>query len=95
MILGAWRQFQLQLGPCRISLFKRNLLAWDPKQSDWNSHILWMDDKQQTTPNMLKQMRFGTYIFFASFCFIMLVWVYFFVPETRYKTQEDGCHFPG
>jgi hypothetical protein len=43
----------------------------------------------QVTPNMLQALRFGTYIFFASFCLLMFLWVWFLVPETRYKTLEE------
>jgi hypothetical protein len=43
----------------------------------------------QVTPNMLDKLKFGTYIFFATFCLIMFLWVLFFVPETRYKTLEE------
>jgi hypothetical protein len=43
----------------------------------------------QVTPNMLQALKFGTYIFFASFCLLMFLWVWFLVPETRYKTLEE------
>jgi hypothetical protein len=43
----------------------------------------------QVTPNMLQALKFGTYIFFASFCLLMFLWVRFLVPETRYKTLEE------
>lgn len=43
----------------------------------------------QVTPNMLDKLKFGTYIFFAAFCLIMFLWVYFFLPETRYKSMEE------
>jgi len=43
----------------------------------------------QVTPNMLQALKFGTYIFFASFCLLMFLWVWFLVPETRYKSLEE------
>ncbi|RDW89682.1 hypothetical protein BP6252_01714 [Coleophoma cylindrospora] len=43
----------------------------------------------QVTPNMLAQLKFGTYIFFGAFCILMFVWVWILVPETRYKSLEE------
>lgn len=43
----------------------------------------------QVTPNMLQALQFGTYIFFAAFCLLMFLWVWFLVPETRYKSLEE------
>jgi len=41
------------------------------------------------TPDMLAQIKWGTYIFFAAFCLLAGGFTYFFVPETRGKTLED------
>jgi len=41
------------------------------------------------TPPMIENISFGTYIFFASFCLIALVWVWFFIPETNGRTLEQ------
>lgn len=41
------------------------------------------------TPDMLETIKWGTYIFFAVFCLIALVFTYFFVPETKGKSLED------
>lgn len=41
------------------------------------------------TPNMLDTLGWGTYIFFAAFCFIAFFFTYFFVPETRGKSLEE------
>ncbi|OTB04989.1 hypothetical protein M426DRAFT_320296 [Hypoxylon sp. CI-4A] len=41
------------------------------------------------TPSMLANIKWGTYIFFAAFCLIALVFTYFLVPETRGKSLED------
>ncbi|KIW30556.1 uncharacterized protein PV07_06294 [Cladophialophora immunda] len=41
------------------------------------------------TPPMLQSIRYGTYIFFASFCFLAGIWAYFLVPETMGKTLEE------
>jgi len=38
---------------------------------------------------MLDKLKYGTYIFFAAFCFLMFLFVVFFVPETRYKSLEE------
>lgn len=38
---------------------------------------------------MIQNIGFGTYIFFAAFCAIALVWVYFLVPETNGRTLEQ------
>ena len=38
---------------------------------------------------MLHDLGFGTYVFFAAFCLIALVWVYFFIPETNGRTLEQ------
>ncbi|EFX04231.1 sugar transporter [Grosmannia clavigera kw1407] len=42
-----------------------------------------------TTKDMLKSMRYGTYIFFAAFCAIGAAFVWQFVPETKDKTLEE------
>ena len=42
-----------------------------------------------TTRDMLDSMKYGTYIFFASFCAIGGAFVYFYVPETKDKTLEE------
>ncbi|OAA66919.1 D-xylose-proton symporter [Niveomyces insectorum RCEF 264] len=41
------------------------------------------------TPDMLDTIKWGTYIFFAAFCLLALVFTYFFIPETRGKSLED------
>lgn len=41
------------------------------------------------TPDMLETLEWGTYIFFAAFALIAIVFVYFFVPETRGKSLEE------
>jgi hypothetical protein len=38
---------------------------------------------------MIQNIGFGTYVFFATFCAIALVWVYFLVPETAGRTLEQ------
>lgn len=45
----------------------------------------------RAVPPMLEEMGvggFGTYIFFACFCFAMVVFVWFFVPETKGLSLE-------
>ncbi|KAE8147789.1 general substrate transporter [Aspergillus avenaceus] len=41
------------------------------------------------TPDMLDSITWGTYIFFAAFCLLALVFTFFCIPETRGKTLED------
>lgn len=43
----------------------------------------------RATPTMIRDIKYGTYIFFAAFCLLAAVWVYFFVPETKNKTLEE------
>lgn len=38
---------------------------------------------------MIQNLGFGTYVFFAVFCAVALVWVYFLVPETNGRTLEQ------
>ena len=41
------------------------------------------------TPPMITGIGFGTYVFFAVFCLLALIWVYFFIPETNGRTLEQ------
>ncbi|GAB5590991.1 hypothetical protein Unana1_05891 [Umbelopsis nana] len=41
------------------------------------------------TPPMIASLKFGTYIFFATFTVMMFFWVLFFVPETKGRSLED------
>lgn len=41
------------------------------------------------TPPMLKSWEWGTYIFFAAFLFCGVIWVWFYLPETKNATLED------
>ncbi|KAF2452584.1 hexose carrier protein [Lineolata rhizophorae] len=41
------------------------------------------------TPPMLDQIGYGTYIFFAAWCFLAGVWAWFLVPETKGKSLEQ------
>ncbi|KFY45548.1 hypothetical protein V495_02923 [Pseudogymnoascus sp. VKM F-4514 (FW-929)] len=40
-------------------------------------------------PPMLETWEWGTYIFFAAFLFVGIIWVYFFLPETKNATLEE------
>ncbi|KAI9830362.1 MAG: hypothetical protein M1819_005743 [Sarea resinae] len=42
-----------------------------------------------TTRDMLKSMKYGTYIFFAAFCGMGGLFVWLLVPETKNKTLEE------
>jgi hypothetical protein len=41
------------------------------------------------TPMMLSTLGWGTYIFFAAFCLLASLFVWFCVPETKGKSLED------
>lgn len=41
------------------------------------------------TPDMLATIGYGTYLFFAAFCLLALLFTYFCVPETKGKSLED------
>jgi sugar porter (SP) family MFS transporter len=43
----------------------------------------------QVSPILINRITFGIYIIFAAFCFIMLVSVYFFFPETKGFSLEE------
>lgn len=40
-------------------------------------------------PPMLKAWRWGTYIFFSVFLAAAIIWVWFFLPETKNATLEE------
>lgn len=40
-------------------------------------------------PPMVENIHYGSYIFFAAFCFLAGLWAYFLVPETMGKTLEE------
>jgi MFS family permease len=40
-------------------------------------------------PPMIESLRFGTYVFFACFCFASGIFSYFLIPETKGKTLEE------
>lgn len=40
-------------------------------------------------PDMLKVFRWGTYLWFAGFLCMGIVWVWFYLPETKNATMED------
>ena len=42
-----------------------------------------------SVPPMIQSIGFGTYIFFACWCFIAAIFSYFFVPETTGLTLEQ------
>ncbi|WPA97794.1 uncharacterized protein RHO25_002405 [Cercospora beticola] len=41
------------------------------------------------TPPLVQKTGYGTYVFFANFCVIGGVWIYFCVPETKGKSLEE------
>jgi hypothetical protein len=38
---------------------------------------------------MIQGIGYGTYVFFAAFCALAIIWVYFLVPETNGRTLEQ------
>ncbi|KAH6900458.1 general substrate transporter [Thelonectria olida] len=40
-------------------------------------------------PSMFKTLKWGTYIFFAGFLAASIVWIYFYLPETKGVTLEE------
>lgn len=42
-----------------------------------------------STPSMLANIGYGTYIFFAAMCLLAGIWAFFLVPETSGKTLEE------
>ncbi|KAJ5455575.1 uncharacterized protein N7458_003839 [Penicillium daleae] len=40
-------------------------------------------------PPMLQAWQWGTYIFFAAFLFVGIIWVWFFLPETKNASLEE------
>ncbi|KAI9270655.1 general substrate transporter [Phascolomyces articulosus] len=43
----------------------------------------------QITPILLEKIGYGTYVFFACFCFLSFFFVLFFVPETKGRSLEE------
>lgn len=43
----------------------------------------------QATPDMVKSMGYGTFIFFGLMCFIGAAFVWYFVPETKNLSLEE------
>jgi sugar porter (SP) family MFS transporter len=43
----------------------------------------------RVTPNMLNNIKYGTFLLFGFFCLIMVLWAYIFFPETTAVALED------
>ncbi|KAG9661383.1 general substrate transporter, partial [Aureobasidium melanogenum] len=43
----------------------------------------------QATPDMVKSMNYGTFIFFGIICFLAAAFIFFLVPETKGLTLEE------
>jgi hypothetical protein len=43
-------------------------------------------------PSLVEFSAYGAYVFFAFFCLLSLLWVYYFVPETMGKSLEEMDH---
>ncbi|KAI7565440.1 hypothetical protein KC317_g6357, partial [Hortaea werneckii] len=43
----------------------------------------------RSVPYMITDIGYGTYFVFASFITVGIVWIYFFVPETKGLSLED------
>lgn len=44
------------------------------------------------TPPLIQNTNYGTYIFFAVWCFLCVIWTFFFVPETKGRSLEQMDH---
>ena len=53
--------------------------------------VIWLSDFVVgiSTPSMLQNIGYGTYVFFAVMCFLAGLWAFFLVPETGGKTLEE------
>ena len=43
----------------------------------------------RVTPNMLEEIKYGTFLLFGMCCMLMSAWVYFCLPETKGYALED------
>ncbi|CAE6505297.1 unnamed protein product [Rhizoctonia solani] len=50
---------------------------------------LWQFVVARSTPYMVKNIGYGTYLFFGSCMVLMIPWVYFILPETKGVPLED------
>ncbi|CAE6540540.1 unnamed protein product [Rhizoctonia solani] len=50
---------------------------------------LWQFVIARSTPYMVKNIGYGTYLFFGSCMILMIPWVYFILPETKGISLED------
>ncbi|QRW23411.1 Sugar (and other) transporter [Rhizoctonia solani] len=50
---------------------------------------LWQFVIARSTPYMIKNIGYGTYLFFGSCMVLMIPWVYFILPETKGVSLED------
>ncbi|CAE6491272.1 unnamed protein product [Rhizoctonia solani] len=50
---------------------------------------LWQFVIARSTPYMIKNIGYGTYLFFGSCMILMIPWVYFILPETKGVSLED------
>ncbi|CAE6451579.1 unnamed protein product [Rhizoctonia solani] len=50
---------------------------------------LWQFVIARSTPYMIKNIGYGTYLFFGSCMILMIPWVYFILPETKGVALED------
>lgn len=66
-------------------------LRWRAKAMSITTSSNWMNNFiiAQITPPMLENITYGTYIFFACFCFLSFFFVWFFVPETKGRSLEE------
>lgn len=54
-----------------------------------NTTVNWACIQGVIVPPMIESITYGTFIFFAAFCFLAAVFSYFLVPETANRTLGE------
>ena len=72
-----------------MSIWGNNFIIVSISSYRATAYFIANNDQGLITPPMIQNIGFGTYVFFAVFCALALVWVWFFVPETNGRTLEQ------
>lgn len=68
-----------------LSSLRAKGVAWSTCSNWLNNFIIGL-----ITPPLIQNTKgFGAYIFFAVWCGVSFVWVWFAVPETKHRSLED------